>query len=103
MPNTVLARINIDGGWSDYIHEADYTDNQNDAMGDALLAAQETEFDALLPEDCQWFRHTGEIIGPAGTELPSDLDELMREACEAVIAQYETIEAAVLGETDTQR
>lgn len=96
-PNTLLARIDATAAeWGDYIYEAPYNDIAREAMCEALAVAQEAEFEDRLPEGCVWSRHTGEIIGPVGTDIDDDPDDLMRDACDAVIERYEKIEAEVL-------
>lgn len=111
MTSTTLARngeslslqIQIDG-WYAYINAGDYTEEQHEKLASALMAAQEREFDALLPDDCHWSPHTSEVTGPVGTDLEAALapaatgrhesavDDAMELACERVVARFDAIE-----------
>lgn len=100
---TVLARnyklgrdYQIDG-WYGYINGGDYPDDQQAALVEALMDAQESEFDKLLPDGCFWFPRLSEIHGPISATLEGlDLDELLEQASNAVAARFEQIEAEAL-------
>jgi hypothetical protein len=91
----------IDGG--------DYTSDQADTLAEALMAAQEKEFDALLPPGCFWSPCVSEVTGPAGVGLEAALgplasgqgesavDDVMELARERAIAQFAEIERETLG------
>lgn len=83
-------------GWYDFINGADYTDAQQKELAETLLHEQANELNALLPDGWTWYPSTSEIIVPVDDEADEelDLDELVREASEAVQARYEEIEAA---------
>lgn len=84
-------------GWYGYINGGDYTDEQQSALVEALMDAQEREFDALLPENCFWFPYVSEIHGPTDATLAGlDLDELMEQAANTVQGRYDQIEAKAL-------
>lgn len=99
---TVLARnfklgrdYQIDG-WYGYINGY-YPDDQQAALVGALMDAQESEFDKLLPDACVWFPRLSEIHGPIDASLEGlDLDELLEQASNAVVARFEQIEAEAL-------
>jgi hypothetical protein len=96
-------------GWYAYIHDGGYTEEQRDRLAGALMAAQEKEFDALLPDGCYWSPHVPEITGPAGRDLEaalaplaagrhdSAIDDVMELACERVTARFAEIERTALG------
>jgi hypothetical protein len=87
-------------GWFGYINGGDYTDKQQAALVEALMDAQESEFDALLPANCFWFPYTSEIHGPIDATLDGlDLDELMEQAANAVQGRYDEIEAKALADS----
>jgi hypothetical protein len=100
--NTTLARgyqlgrdYNLDG-WMGYVNNGEYTDEQQAAIVEALMDAQEAEVDAKLPENCFWFPRLSEIQGPVGSELDINLDDLMEQSSQAVADRYEEIEAKAL-------
>jgi hypothetical protein len=105
MTTTTLARNGITlglqyqvDGWYGYVNDGDYDDAQQAKLVPALVAAQEKEFDALLPDGCHWFPRLGEVQGPVGTSLDGyDLDALMEQASSAVADRYAEIEREVLG------
>lgn len=105
--STVLARGGEElsyaeqiAGWYAYINNGEYTDEQQDKLADALMAAQVDAFNAMLPGDCFWHPHTSEITGPAAADLSSlgSVDDAMREACAQVTAQFDAIESKALGQ-----
>lgn len=84
-------------GWYGYINGGDYSDDQQATLVDALMDAQESEMDKLLPEDCYWFPRLSEIHGPTSATLEGlDLDELLERASNAVAARFEQIETEAL-------
>lgn len=85
-------------GWYSYINEADYTAVQEKEVAESLLHEQVNEFNALLPDGWTWDPSTCEIILPADHEDASEMDfaELSREACETVVARFDTIETEAL-------
>jgi hypothetical protein len=88
-------------GWYGYINGGDYTDNQQAALVEALMDAQESEFDTLLPDNCFWYPHLSEIHGPIDATLDGmDLDELMEQAANAVQERYDAIEAKALTDSE---
>lgn len=87
---------NVDG-WYAYINGGDYLGDQQGKLTGAPMAAQEDEFDDLLPDNCFWHPHTSEITGPVDAVLDIDLNEAMREACQVVIDRFEEIEREALG------
>ncbi|TMS00204.1 hypothetical protein [Nonomuraea basaltis] len=100
---TVLARNYTLGrdyqvdGWMSYINNGEYTDDQQGALAEALMDAQEREFDNLLPDDCHWFPHLSEIHGPIDATLEGlELDELLEQASNAVTERFDEIEAETL-------
>src|SRR5690606_39308308 len=99
-PTTTLARGYKLGkdyqadGWYGYINGGCYTNEQADALVDALLDAMEREVDKLLPAGCHWYPTLAEIQGPITATLEGiDLDDLLEEAAEAVAERFEEIEA----------
>lgn len=102
-PNGDKAR----NGWYDFINGGDYPPDVQDRLVDALLLAETNEFNSRLPDGWSWYPSTSMIIMPIddsdGDTEEIDLDVLQREACEAVTARYEEVEAAVLAEVDTDR
>jgi hypothetical protein len=66
-----------------------------DALVDALITAQQQEFNNRLPDACHWHMSTSEVTGPVGTVLDRDPDELMQEAVAAVQERFDEIEASV--------
>src|SRR5260370_8864148 len=60
-------------GWYAYINGGDYAQEQQEALASALMAAQESEFDALLPDGCYWSPRVSEVTGPVGTDLEAAL------------------------------
>lgn len=84
-------------GWYAYIDGGDYPHDEQEKLVDALMSAQEKEFDDRLPDYCSWHPHVSEIIGPVDTDFDIDIDETMREACEAVIDRFEEIEREAIG------
>ena len=94
--------VQVDG-WYSYINDGPYTEEQQDKLADALMAAQEREFDAMLPPGCFWHPHTSEVTGPADADLDSalagfaDIDAAMEAACERVTARFDEIEREALG------
>lgn len=84
-------------GWYGYVNGGDYSDSQQGTLVDALMDAQESEFDNLLPDDCFWYPRLSEIHGPVSARLEGeDLDDLMEQASNAVAARFEQIEAEAL-------
>jgi hypothetical protein len=83
--------------WLNYINNGEYSGDQEDKLTTALTAAQETEFNALLPAGCHWHPHTGEIIGPVGTELGIDIADAMETAFQKVMDRFDAIEREALG------
>lgn len=79
--------------WYQYLNGYDRND-LIDALADALLRAQQDEFNERLPQGCHWYMSTSEIIGPIDAVLP-DLETLMEQAAEAVDNQFSAIEATV--------
>jgi hypothetical protein len=85
-------------GWYGYVNSPEYTQEQQDALVVALLAAQRDAFDALLPADCHWYPTTSEIIGPLHAS-PLDSDDLsawMEEAAAAAEERFPEIERHTL-------
>ncbi len=115
MTSTTLARnggslsfdVQIEG-WYAYINGGDYTQDQQEALASALMAAQKGEFDALLPGGCYWSPRASEVTGPVGTDLEAALasastgrhesavDDAMELACERVVARFDAIEREAL-------
>jgi hypothetical protein len=91
-----LSAIEARAGWHSYINDGDYSGLQQELLVSALLEAQRHEFNALLPEGCEWQPHTSEIVGPVGTDMRHVDDDLMLVACERVVASIEVIEARTL-------
>jgi len=84
-------------GWYGYINGGDYPDDQQGALVDALMNAQESEFDKLLPDDCSWFPRLSEIHGPITATLEGlDLDQLLEQASNTVAERFDAIEAEAL-------
>lgn len=105
MTTTTLARGGDDlirevqaGGWYDYINGGDYNEQQQDKLAGALMAVQEDAFNAQLPAGCRWHPHTGEITGPAGTELDIDIPAAMEQARETAAARLGEIERTILAQ-----
>jgi hypothetical protein len=105
MTTTTLARDGFtlnrqyqSDGWAGYVNDGGYDDAQQAKLVPALMAAQEKEFDALLPDGCHWFPRLSEVQGPVGTSLDGyDLDVLMEQASKAVADRFSEIEREVLG------
>lgn len=101
---TVLARnfklgrdYQIDG-WYGFINNGEYTDDQQAALVEALMDAQESAFDEMLPDGCHWLPYVSEIQGPVGTSLEDlDLDDLLEQAGNAASARFDEIEAEAIG------
>ncbi|WP_326741115.1 hypothetical protein [Streptomyces sp. NBC_01768] len=84
-------------GWSAYINGGEYSDEKATALVKALMDAQVSEFDDLLPDGHSWMIHTSELHYPVGDDAEiGDLDEMLEQSAEAVTARYESIEAEVL-------
>lgn len=83
-------------GWYGFLNGGDYTAEQTAKLAAALLYAQETTMDNLLPDGCYWLPEVGQVIGPVGTEL-SVLDDLLREAAKQVTERLADIEHDTLG------
>jgi hypothetical protein len=112
---TVLARnggslsydVQIDG-WFAFINAGGYTDEQQDALTNALMEAQRERFNSLLPDGCTWFPSTSEIIGPVDADVEAALetvapgrhsdpvDDVMAMVCEEIADRIEEIEQQVL-------
>jgi hypothetical protein len=90
-----------------YINGADYPEDVQDRMADALMAATEDEVNNRLPAGVTWYPNTSEIIGPIGAlvHVDDDMDgwlrDVMAEAWQAVVARFDTIEATVPGTVPT--
>ena len=85
-------------GWRHYIKDGAYTNEERDALVNALIRAQVKEFNRLLPKGCRWIPRLGEIHGPANVSLDGiDFDLALATAADAVAERFEAIEAKVLG------
>lgn len=86
------------GGWYHYIKDGAYTNQQRDALVEALMGAQVEELNKLLPEGCYWLPRLGEIHGPTTATLDGiDLELALMAAADAVAEHFQKIEAKVLG------
>ena len=96
--NYKLGRAYQSSGWYAYIKDGAYTDEERNALVEALIGAQVEEFNRRLPEGCQWVPRLGEIHGPTTASLNGiNLDEALAPAADTVAERFEAIEAKVLG------
>lgn len=81
-----------------YINGGDYSDEQQDKLVDAMMAALREEVDELLPEDASWQPATSEFIHPVGGDLPEheEMREIFEAAWSAVEARFGAIETEAL-------
>jgi len=85
-------------GWRHYIKDSAYTNEERDALVNALIRRQVKEFNRLLPKGCRWIPRLGEIHGPTNASLDGiDLDLVLAMAADAVAERFEKIETKVLG------
>jgi len=96
--NYKLGRAYQSSGWYAYIKDGAYTNEERNALVDALMDAQVEELTKLLPEGCYWLPRLGEIHGPTNINLGDiNLDEALMMAADAVAERFEKIETKVLG------
>jgi len=95
--NYRLGRAYQAEGWYAYIKDGAYTNEERNALVDALIRAQVKAFNRLLPKGCYWNPRLGEIHGPATASLDGiDLDLVLAMAADAVAERFEKIETKVL-------
>lgn len=89
-------------GWANYINSGQYTDEQSEALVNALMDAQQEEVNAALPEGVHWMPHLAEIQGPAEGDFicpwrdTHGRREWMGRFSDKVAERFEEIEARVL-------
>lgn len=87
----------VEDSWYGFINNGEYTPEQESAIVKALTNAQVDEFEALLPDGYSWSIHASELQYPADDDTDTgDLEELMQQAVNTVIARIAAIESAAL-------
>ena len=87
--------------WYAYINNGQYDDEQQGKLVAALIAAQEREFDSMLPAGSFWHPHTSEISFPDGAGDLADfgcVQDAMEAAFDRTAARYDDIEREALGQ-----
>jgi hypothetical protein len=81
-----------------HINGGDYTDDQQGRLSQALFDAHRDEVDERLPQGVTWQPTTSEFLHPVNVEIPErdEMEEIFREAWQAVAARYDEIEAEAL-------